>query len=70
MNRDEAVNEINAAFGVLGYVQRRYSNQFTPETCPLKDSNEYGTHDALSQVFTGIGCWTWNCPFCGENFEN
>lgn len=35
--------------------------------CPL----EQGTldHAMLAQLFTGLGCWGWDCPFCGQEFE-
>lgn len=43
------------------------------DVCPLKQFDNHKDssihHYSLSQLFTGLGCWKWDCPFCDEHFE-
>ena len=50
------------------------SKKWKGPNCPLKqfEGNEYSfhiSHYCLSQAFTGLGCWKWECPFCKEEFQ-
>lgn len=42
--------------------------------CPLdieiEDKEADLTHYELSQAVAGLGFIRWNCPFCGEHFED
>jgi hypothetical protein len=59
MSQEElALKEFNEAKDALKSLAKR---QFTPSTCPLRHD-----HHELSQALWGLGCFWWNCEFCGE----
>lgn len=39
--------------------------------CPVsKFKRSHGLdHGNLAKLFAGIGHWSWECPFCGAEFE-
>lgn len=37
------------------------------EVCPLNFDGI--AHHDISQMFDGLGCWKWNCPFCHVEFQ-
>lgn len=41
-------------------------------TCPLDiTGSDYRlTHYNMSQLFNGLGCWKWECPFCKKEFTD
>lgn len=44
---------------ILEQMEKR--EKYHPKDCPIRKD-----HYHLSQLFGGLGCWRWNCPFCGE----
>lgn len=37
--------------------------------CPLNKNDSELDHYQLSQAAAGLGMIRWDCPFCGEHFE-
>lgn len=50
-----------------GLVELSDSVRYKPNDCPLRGSHV--CHAYISKLLVDGG-WTWNCPFCGENFQD
>lgn len=38
------------------------------DACPIVTAGY--DHMDISKMLTGLECWTWECPFCGQNFQD
>jgi hypothetical protein len=38
--------------------------------CPLRNGTNGHGHRELSKTLVGLEQWKWNCPFCGQEFQD
>jgi len=66
MKPETKIAKIHSIIKELCDEAEQTKGQYAPYNCPmLYDNNHYQN----AQILDGLGCWKWNCPFCGEEFQ-
>lgn len=49
---------------------KKEGRKIKPENCVLRhEGHPFYGHYSASELLAGGGCYMWNCPICGEEFQ-
>lgn len=58
-------SKVKVLISVLKFFDEIKEPIYEPTDCPFSKDDHY----CLSEAAGGLGRWRWNCPLCGEHFE-